>query len=62
MLEIQDQNTSSDVVAVDNGVTILYTALIPVDQLITSAAVLATHKNRVTMRNDQTIGTVCMIY
>jgi len=63
MLEIQDHNASSDVVPVENGATISYTAQILVNQLITSAVVLATYNDGVTRRSDQIkpIGIVCMI-
>jgi len=52
-LEVQGLETSSsDTVTVNNGVTTTTTALIPVDQLITNATLIATYIGEITRRSD----------
>ena len=59
-LELQGLNTSSDDVMVDDRVTTTrsYTALIPVDQLITNTTLIAIYDGGVTRSSDE-INTIC---
>jgi len=52
-LEVQGLETSSsDTVTVNDGVTTTTTALIPVNQLITSATLIATYTGEITRKSD----------
>jgi len=51
---VQGLNASNDTITIDNGRTTAksYTALIPVDQLITNATLIATYSGGITRRSD----------